>query len=314
VLVTIDPLSEVSGQSVLVTGGAGFIGSQLAATLADICDVTVLDDLSTSNRSRVPADVEFVAGDVRDPVDLGTAMRGTDVVFHQAAMANVQTATRSPVEGHRRTASGTVKVLDAARREDVRVVTASSAAIYGEPDRVPIHESDPKTPTSPYGIDKLAADQHTRAFEELYGLPTVTLRYFNVYGSPENQAKGVISAFVDRARSGAVLPIYGDGTQTRDFVHVEDVVHANLLAATTDETGRAYNIGTGTGTTIQTVAERVKEFVDTDAEIVHGSPRSGDIKHSRASISRARSDLGYEPSYSFLDGLESVLHGIALPN
>ena len=311
---TSDQLEKLAGQSVLITGGAGFIGSNLAATLAEVCDVTVLDDLSTGDRSQVPTEVEFIAGDVRDPVDLGTAMQGTDVVFHQAALANVRTAIRSPVEGHRRTASGTVKVLDAARREDVRVVTASSAAIYGEPDRLPIHESDSKTPTSPYGIDKLAADQHTRAFEDMYGLPTVSLRYFNVYGSPEANTKGVVSAFLDRARSGGALPIHGDGTQTRDFVHVNDVVQANLLAATTDETGRAYNIGTGTGTSIQTVAERVKEFTDADGEIVYGAPRSGDLKYSRASIGRARSELGYEPSCTFLDGLKSVTREGTIPN
>ncbi|WP_459191997.1 NAD-dependent epimerase/dehydratase family protein [Halosimplex sp. J119] len=311
-----DPASDLAGESVLVTGGAGFIGSHLAAALTDHCDVTVLDDLSTGEAANVPDEAEFVEGDVRDPVDVETAMDGTDVVFHQAALADVRTSVRSPVEAHRRTASGTVKVLDAARREDARVVTASSAAIYGQPDTLPIHESDRKMPTSPYGIDKLAADQHTRAYNELYDLPTVALRYFNVYGPGRTDGgySGVVSAFLDRARSDAVLTVHGDGTQTRDFVHVEDIVQANLLAGSTSETGQAYNVGTGTGVTVQEVAERVTDVVDSDSSIGYGDAREGDIKHSRAAIGRARSQLGYEPTYSFADGLETLVERASVPN
>jgi UDP-glucose 4-epimerase len=300
---------DLAGQSVLVTGGAGFIGSHLAAALTDHCDVTVLDDLSTGDREAVPADAEFVQGDVRDAVDLESVMAGTDVVFHQAALSDVGASVRSPVEGHRRTASGTVKLLDAARREDARVVTASSAAVYGEPDTLPIRETDRKRPTSPYGIDKLTADQYTRAYADLYGLPTVALRYFNVYGPGMETGgySGVVSAFLDRARNDAILTIDGDGTQTRDFVHVDDIVQANLLAATTEETGQAYNVGTGTGVSVQEVAEHVTRLLDADSEVVYGDPRDGDIKHSRAAIGRARSQLGYEPSLSFADGFKRLV-------
>ncbi|WP_123534769.1 NAD-dependent epimerase/dehydratase family protein [Halosimplex salinum] len=301
--------ADLVGQSVLVTGGAGFIGSRLAAALTDHCEVTVLDDLSRGDAERVPSGAELIRGDVRDPADLESAIDGADVVFHQAALADVRTSLRSPVEGNLRTASGTVKVLEAARREDARVVTASSAAVYGQPDALPIHESDRTAPTTPYGIDKLAADQYTRAFADLYGLPTVALRYFNVYGPgvTDGPDSGVVSAFLDRARSDAVLTVHGDGTQTRDFVHVDDVVQANLRAATTETSGRAYNVGTGTGVAVREVAERVTRVLDSDSDIVHGDRREGDIQHSRASIGRARSELGYEPTVSFGEGLETLV-------
>ena len=304
-----DFAGDLAGRSVLVTGGAGFIGSHIAGALTDYCDVTVLDDLSVGTRANVPARVEFVQGDVRDATDLAAVVEGADVIFHQAALSDVGTSIRSPVEAHRRTASGTVKLLDAARRADARVVTASSAAVYGGPDTLPIRETDQKRPTSPYGIDKLAADQYTRAYADLYGLPTVSLRYFNVYGPGMGKGgySGVVSAFLDRARNDAILTVDGDGTQTRDFVHVDDIVRANLLAATTDETGRAYNIGTGTGVSIQEVAEHVTRLLNADSEVVHGDPREGDIKHSRAAIGRARSQLGYEPSLSFVEGLETLV-------
>jgi len=307
--VSSDFAGDLAGRSVLVTGGAGFIGSHIAGALTDHCDVTVLDDLSVGTRANVSAGVEFVQGDIRDATDLAAVVEGADVIFHQAALSDVGTSIRSPVEAHRRTASGTVKLLDAARRADARVVTASSAAVYGEPDTLPIRETDRKRPTSPYGIDKLAADQYTRAYADLYGLPTVSLRYFNVYGPGMGKGgySGVVSAFLDRARNDSVLTIDGDGTQTRDFVHVDDIVRANLLAATTDETGRAYNIGTGTGVSVQEVAEHVTRLLDADSEVVHGDPREGDIKHSRAAIGRARSQLGYEPSLSFVEGLETLV-------
>lgn len=312
-----DPASGLDGRSVLVTGGAGFVGSRLAGALTDRCEVTVLDDCSTGDPGNVPDGAELVRGDVRDPTDLERAMDGVEIVFHQAALADVGASLRSPVEGHRRTASGTVTLLDAARRADARVVTASSAAVYGRPDTLPIRESDRKTPLTPYGIDKLAADQYTRRFADRYGLETVALRYFNVYGpGPTGYRSGaddVVGAFLDRARSDGVLVVAGDGTQTRDFVHVEDVVRANLRAATTDATGRAYNVGSGSGVSVREVAERVVRLVDSDSEIVHGDPREGDVKHSRAALGRARSRLGYEPAYSFEEGLTTLVDRAPVP-
>ncbi|MFB6151450.1 MAG: NAD-dependent epimerase/dehydratase family protein [Haloarculaceae archaeon] len=304
-----DVPADLAGASVLVTGGAGFIGSHLAERLAGNCRVTVLDDLSTGDPAAVPEGATLVRGDVRDPADVTEAVRGTDVVFHQAALPDVTETVRSPVESHRRNATGAVTVLDAARREDARVVFASSAAVYGQPRSLPIDESDRKTPTSPYGIDKLAADQHARAYADLYGLPTVSLRYFNVYGPGRTAASGsgVVNAFLERARDGETLVVHGDGSQTRDFVHVSDVVDANLRAATTDHVGLAYNVGTGDAVSVREVADRVTRTLGSGSDVVHGEPRDGDIQHSRASIDRARLKLGFDPTYDFAAGLETMV-------
>lgn len=291
-----------------MTGGAGFIGGHLVRELNSVCDVTVLDDLSVGDRGIVPDDVEFVRGDVRDSRTVTDAADGKDVIFHQAALVDVTDTIRRPLEGHSRNATGTVTVLEAARRTGARVVVASSAAVYGHPDSLPIRESAPKTPLSPYGIDKLAADQYARAYAELYDLPTVSLRYFNVYGpgQSDDNAKGVVDAFFDRARRGEPVTIHGDGTQTRDFVHIRDVVRANLLAAATDRVGRAYNIGTGTAVSIREVADQITRIVDSGSEVVHEDPRDGDIQHSRADVQRARAELEFESRYEFVDGLEAM--------
>jgi UDP-glucose 4-epimerase len=180
--------------------------------------------------------------------------------------------------------------------------------VYGDPEAVPVGETAPLEPASPYGLNKLALDHYLRLYHELYGLPTVALRYFNVYGprSAGGPYAGVISVFLDQARGGRDITVDGDGTQTRDFVHVDDVVRANLLAATTDAVGEAYNVGRGEATTIRELAERVREVVGSDSTIVHTDPRPGDIDHSTADLSRARSGLGYEPSVPLEEGLRSL--------
>lgn len=303
-----DAAAALDGTSVLVTGGAGFVGSHLASELAEVCDVTVLDDLSTGSSSAVPDGVTFVRGDVRDVDTVAEVANGTEVVFHQAALADASEAIRRPVEGHHRNASGTVAVLEAARRVDARVVLASSAAIYGHADSLPVHESDPKHPISPYGIDKAAADRYARVYQELYDLPTVVLRYFNVYGPRRSTAdsRGVVGTFLDRARRDAPLVVHGDGNQSRDFVYVRDVVRANLLAATTERVGQAYNVGTGTAVSIRDVADHVREAVDSDSEVVYEEAREGDIRHSRAAVEKARAELGFDTQYDFADGVEAM--------
>jgi len=294
--------------SVLVTGGAGFVGSHLVRELNSVCDVTVLDDLSSGDRAVVPDDVEFVRGDVRNIETVTEAATGADVIFHQAALVDVTETIRRPLEGHRRNATGTVTVVETARQQDARVVVASSAAVYGHPESLPVHESAPKTPISPYGIDKLAADQYAQVYADLYDLPTVSLRYFNVYGPSQSKdgGKGVVDVFFDRASRDEPVTIHGDGTQTRDFVHIRDVVRANLLAATTDQVGRVYNIGTGTAVSIREVADEIIRIVDSDSEVIHEDPRDGDIQHSRADVQRAHTELNFEPRYGFVDGLETM--------
>ena len=300
-------------QTILVTGGAGFIGSRLAASLAPDNDVRVLDNLTTGMRSAVPDDVTFIEGDVRDATTLEAATEDVDCIFHQAALVSVARSTEVPRESHSINATATLELLERARDIDARVVLASSAAIYGTPESIPIDESASKTPASPYGLDKLATDHYARLYHELYGLETVALRYFNAYGPGQQPGDyaGVISIFVDRALDGEPIVIEGDGEQTRDFVSVDDVVRANRLAATTDAVGEAYNVATGRAISIRELAELVqeltRELTDTESEIVHDDPRPGDIRHSTGSIEKARTDLGYEPAVDFRTGLERTI-------
>lgn len=297
----------LAGQSVLVTGGAGFIGSRLAGRLVANCEVTVLDDLSTGSRGAVPDGATLREGDVRSEAAVEAAVAGTDVVFHQAGLVSVSASVERPEATHGVNATGTLAVLEAARRADARVVVASSAAIYGHPETVPVAEPHPKRPASPYGLSKLTTDHYTRLYAELYGLPTVSLRYFNVYGpGGTSDYAGVIDTFLQQADDGGPLTVHGDGTQTRDFVHVEDVVAANLAAAVTDRTGRAYNVGTGTAHSVAEVAGLVRDAVGADPDVVYTTARSGDVEHSCADISRARRDLGYEPAVDLRSGLEAL--------
>ena len=298
---------DVSGRTVLVTGGAGFIGSHLAEALVADNEVRVLDSLSGGARENVPDGATLVEGDVRDPDAVAEAMDGADLVFHEAALVSVERSVENPRESHAINADATLEILERAREEDARVVLASSAAVYGHPDSVPVSEADPKEPTSPYGIDKLSLDHYARRYHDLYGLETVPLRYFNVYGPRQNpEYSAVVSVFFEQAADGGPLTIEGDGDQTRDFVHVSDVVRANLLAATTDRVGEPFNVGTGRSVTITELAETVAEATDSDAEITHVDPRPGDIEHSEADISKARDALGYEPTVSLEEGLREL--------
>jgi len=300
--------TSLSGHRVLVTGGAGFIGSHIVHALAPANDVRVLDDFSRGRRERLPDDVTLFEGDVRDVDRLDRALDGVDCVFHTAGLSRVSESLERPVESHDRNSLGTVQLLETARDHDARVVFSSSAAIYGRPSSIPIRESDPKSPRSPYGIDKLAADRYVRLYDELYGLETVSLRYFNVYGPLREGGVGggVIRIFLERARAGEPLQIEGDGSQSRDFVHVRDVVQANLRAATADVSGRAYNVGTGESTTIEDLARTVQDLVDSDPPVVYEDGRPGDVDRSRADVSRIRSELDFDPTVSLAEGLAGL--------
>ena len=303
--------SSITNRTVLVTGGAGFIGGHIAARLAGDNDVRILDDLSTGSTDRLPDEVEFVQGDLRDSSALDWATDGVDVIFHQAGLVSVDESVEEPVRSHRTNATATVELLERARREDARIVVASSCAIYGDPEHTPSAEDAPKHPKSPYAVDKLAIDHYTRTFAELYDLDAVPLRYFNVYGPGQTggEYSGVITAFLEQARAGGPITVHGDGEQTRDFVHVSDVVDANLAAATTEHTGRAYNVGTGTSTSIRELAELVRDVVGSRSEIVHRTARQGDVRHSEANLARAREFLEYEPTISLGDGLTDLVAG-----
>ena len=298
-----------SGQQVLVTGGGGFIGSHIAEALLPENDVRILDDFSSGSRDRCPDGATVTEGDIRDREAVETAMEGVDLVFHEAAVVSVAQSVQDPATSHATNVDATLSIFEAARRRDARVVFASSAAIYGAPESIPIVEDDRKEPSSPYGLEKLSGDHYCRLYHDLYGLETVPLRYFNVYGPGQTGGDyaGVINVFRDQARDGGPLTVDGDGEQYRDFVHIEDIVQANVLAATTDAVGRAYNVGTGERTTIRELAEAIRDRIDPDADIVHTDPRPGDIRESRPDISRAREELGYEPTVSLAEGLDDLL-------
>ncbi|WP_372479148.1 NAD-dependent epimerase/dehydratase family protein [Halomicrobium sp. HM KBTZ05] len=300
---------NLSDRSVLVTGGAGFVGGQLVQTLAPDNDVTVLDDLSTGERDRVPDDVTFVHGDVRDQRKLKQEIEAADVVFHEAAVVGVPASLRDPPRSNHVNTGATVQLLDYARQYDTRVVLASSAAIYGEPESVPIGEDHPLEPTSPYGVDKLAVDHYARVFAQQYDLPVVPLRYFNIYGprTGPNPYSAVVDVFLEQARNGEPITVHGTGEQTRDFVHVDDVVQSNLRAATTDEVGVAYNVGTGSSVSIAELAELIRSATDSDSPITHTDERPGDISDSEADISRARERLGYEPTVDLRSGIDRLV-------
>lgn len=295
--------------NVLITGGGGFIGSHIASVLARQNQVRVIDTFGSTDRDRLPSDVLAVEGDIRDRTLLSEFVRDADVVMHLAGQVSVTESFERPLESHQTNVEATLQLLELARREDARVVFASSAAIYGEPESVPVQESDPKQPSSPYGIEKLAADQYVRLYGEQYDLPVVPLRFFNVYGP--GATGGVVDAFVRRAVNGEPLVIEGDGGQTRDFVHVTDVVRATMAAAETEHHGCAYNVASGDRVTIESLAETVRDRVEEDVDLQYEEPRPGDIRHSGASIERARSQLEYEPRVQLAEGVDTVVDAVA---
>lgn len=299
----------------LVTGGAGFIGSHLVdGLLSEGCEVTVLDNLSTgrlSNLNQIKEHITFYKADIRDRETLEKAARDCDVIFHQAAVVSVPRTVDNPVDSAMVNEMGTLFVLEAARKNDVkRVVLASSSAVYGDDPVLPKHENMNPKPQSPYAVQKLSGEFYARLYLDLYSLKTVSLRYFNVYGprqDPSSHYSGVISIFMNRACSKEAPVIYGDGNQYRDFVFVKDVVRFNLLAANTDKaSGKTFNVGTGRFVRINRLWERISQLAGFNIEPKYEPPRAGDIMESVASIDYAGKTLGFKPEYSFEKGLEET--------
>jgi UDP-glucose 4-epimerase len=300
----------------LVTGGAGFIGSHLVeALVAGGWPVRVLDDLSTgvpNNLAGLSPAPEVVTGDVGDPAAVHRAMQGAGVVFHLAALASVQRSVEAPADSHRICATGTLHVLDSARRCGVRrVVYAGSASAYGIPDGDTQSERTPVRPLSPYAAAKLAGEVYCEAFTATYGLETVRLRFFNIFG-PRQRAdspySGVIAIFTAALTEGRTPTIFGDGKQTRDFTYVTDVVQALLLAAEKPAvSGEVFNVGTGQGVSLLDLAAALNRLLRTAITPTHKEARIGDIRHSRADISKAQRMLSYEPRVPFEEGLARTL-------
>ena len=301
----------------LVTGGAGFIGSHLVEALtATGRTVRVLDDLTTglvANCAHISPAPELVQGSVTDSAAVERAVAGCDTVFHLAALASVAKSVEDPLASHAACATGALTVLDAARRGGVRrVVYAGSASAYGgASDPAGQDEDTPLVALSPYAAAKLAGELYAEAFAHTYGLETVRLRFFNVFG-PRQRAdspySGVIAIFAALLSAGRTPTVHGDGLQSRDFVYVSDVARALILAADTPGvTGRVYNVGTGQSVNLLELIAELNAALGTSAVPVHGAARAGDIRHSRAKIDRIRADLGYAPTVTFADGLRRTL-------
>jgi UDP-glucose 4-epimerase len=301
----------------LVTGGGGFIGSHLAAHLLEEGhEVRVLDNFATGRRSNVSAlngDVELVEGDIQSYERVTKATAGCEVVFHQAALPSVPRSVQDPLTSNATNVIGTLNVLLAARDHGVRrVVVASSSSVYGSGGGVAAkHEDQPTKPISPYATAKLAGEGYARSFHGVYGLETVALRYFNVFGpqqDPTSQYAAVVPNFITALMAGESPVIFGDGEQSRDFTYVANVVQANLLAVDApDAPGRAFNIACGDRVTLNRLVGELRDLLGCDIEPTYAPPRAGDIKHSLADLSAAHEVLGYEPAVQLREGLERTI-------
>ena len=327
----------------LITGGAGFIGSHIVDALVEEGhEVVVLDDLSSGhkkNLSEVWNKIKFVEGDIRDPETCIKAAEGCDGIFHEAALVSVPDSINRPRDNHDINITGTLNILEAARQQGVkRVVFASSAAIYGDNPELPKREDMLPEPKSPYALAKLTGEYYLKVYAECFGLETVALRYFNVFGprqDPSSMYSGVISIFAERIKKGLPITIYGDGKQTRDFVNVADVVQANLAAMkaddkaaqnvevverTSDFSGRqrfndfneaagrfnVFNVATARQTSLLQLLDTLGELCGKDPEVRFAAARAGDIQHSLADISKGRKFLKYAPGVCLKDGLQRL--------
>jgi UDP-glucose 4-epimerase len=299
----------------LVTGGAGFIGSNLVDRLvADGHEVAVLDDISTGFAENLRRDVPLFKGDVADEALVRRATEGVEVVFHHAAHRAVLRSVEHPLATDRANTHGTLTVLKCALDNGVRrVVYASSSSVYGGAEHLPTPEAAPTWPRSPYAVSKLAGEHYCRVFAELYGLETVALRYFNVYGPrqrPDSAYAAVIPLFIDALRCGRRPLVHGDGLQSRDFAFISDVAAANLAAATAPAeacSGKAYNVAGGSAYSLLDLLAILGNILDVRPEPEHTEPRPGDVRHSKADLAGAIEDLGYRPAVSFEDGLQQTV-------
>lgn len=299
---------------ILVTGGAGFIGSHLVeALVADGHTVTVIDNLRSGhekNLDSVKSKITFVKGDILDEKTLATAMKGQEAVFHLAAIASVPYSVEHPLETHDVNTTGTLRVLLAARTAGVKkFVYSSTAAVYGDEPTLPKTELSVLKPQTPYALSKLAGEHYVRLFHTLYGMHTIALRYFNVYGprqDPTSPYSGVITKFATLLKAGKQPVIFGDGMQTRDFVFVKDVVQANVKALASTHTG-VFNIGTGVQASINELLAHLNEAFGTDIMARYEERKAGDIIHSVSDITTARKVLGYAPQTTLHEGLEQTV-------
>ena len=303
----------MSTKKVIVTGGAGFIGSNLVDELSKQHSVTVVDDLSTGKMENIAhlKNIDFILGSITDPGLLKRAFEGAECVFHLAALPSVQRSVDDPLASNAANVDGTLNVLLAARDCGVKkVIYASSSAVYGDEPTLPKREDMMPGPLSPYAVGKITGEYYARVFSELYGLRTVCLRYFNVYGprqDPASEYSAVIPIFISRILAGKAPVIFGDGNQTRDFAFVRDVVRANMLSMEKEQAEGVFNIACGKRTSLNHLAGIIMEILGLEARLIHEKPRPGDIQDSLADISAARNELGYEPEYDLMSGLKETV-------
>lgn len=300
----------------LVTGGAGFIGSHICERLLkDGHSVRVLDNFVSgkeANLESIGGDVELIRSDIRDAQTVAEAMKGVDIVFHEAALGSVPRSVADPMTTHEVNITGTLNILLAARDAGVRrVVYASSSSVYGDTEVLPKHEKMMGQPLSPYALSKLAGEHYISIFNRVYGFEAVALRYFNIFGprqDPESQYAAVIPRFVMALLEGRQPVIYGDGLQSRDFTYVENVVEANLLASEAEgAAGKAFNVACGGRYSLLDLLGKIKEILGSDIEPIHEAARAGDVRDSQASIEAAALSLGYRVTVDFDEGLRRTV-------
>ncbi|RMG23604.1 MAG: SDR family oxidoreductase [Armatimonadetes bacterium] len=300
----------------LVTGGAGFIGSHLAEALLEReVEVTVLDNLSTGQRSNVPESARFIEASILDESSVEEALRDCEAVFHLAAQVSVPESMERPVQSITTNATGTLLLLERARRAGVkRFIYSSSSAVYGESPASPKREDLAPEPISPYGVGKLAGEEYVSAYARCYGMQTASLRYFNVFGPRQRHDSpyaAVIPIFLSQMREGKPLTVYGDGEQTRDFTFVADIVQANLKAMESERLdGKAFNIACGRSISLNDLIRTLAAVFGQEPEVRYLPPRPGDIKHSSADIRKAQERLGYSPQFTLEEGLRRTIEPI----
>ena len=303
----------------LITGGAGFIGSNLVEELLKAgSSVRVLDNFSTGKRDNLAPfmnDIELVEGDIRSYHLVRKATQDIDVVLHQAALPSVPRSINDPITSDEVNVAGTLNILEASREAGVwKVVYASSSSVYGDNPQLPKNEQMTPNPLSPYAVSKLAGENYCRVYSRIYGLKTIALRYFNVFGprqDPHSQYSAVIPLFISRVLKGDRPIIYGDGEQSRDFTYVANVVEANMLAAVSDcPGGQAMNCACGERTSLNQLVEKIGQLAGREIEPVYREPRPGDIKHSLADISLAESAIRYKPNLSFRKGIQLTMESL----
>lgn len=305
--------------NIIVTGGAGFIGRHLVSSLLqDENSVTIYDDLSKSSEEKISALVtkgaKFVKADITDATKLSEVLSkngGYDYLVHLAAKTGVPDSVKNPQVTHHNNVTGSFTVFNECRKHGVEnIVVASSAAVYGDPKKLPFIEKSEMNPLSPYGASKLIMENYLQAFSNCYDMNGISLRFANIYGQGQSlDYAGVITKFIDNTKNNKTLTIYGDGTNTRDFISVNDIVSGIKLALKNiyGKKGNAYNLATGTPTLIEDLANLILNISGKSLDIVNAEPRKGDIKHSYASIKLAQEELGYQPQVKLKDGLKNLL-------